>query len=524
LSDHVEGRGTDFFDQACRLGLEGILAKRADARYRSGRGTDWLKVKCLAEQELVIVGFSEPGGSRSDLGALLLGVRERSGGKLRYAGKVGTGFDAATLRELRGRLAPLERATAAVSDPPRGYKARGVHWVEPELVAQIAFTGWTDEGVLRHPSFKGLREDKEASEVVRERPVAAGTVAGGGGRGGGSPARPSGARPAKPRSSAGSTPKARPRSPARGGSSTSRGKGGSAEVAGVAISNPGRVLYPEQGLTKLELVRYYERVADWILPHLHGRPLTLVRCPGGRDKQCFYQKHLADATPATLVEVPVTERSGKRSTYVAVESLPGLVSLVQMGALELHPWGSRRQHLDRPDVLIFDLDPGPGVEWRRVVEAARELRDLLAELSLESFVKLTGGKGLHVVVPIAPELTWEPAKAFCRAVVGVLAGRAPDRYTTVMAKAKRSGRIFLDYLRNGFGNTAVAPYSSRAREGAPVAAPVRWEELGPRTAADRYTVRNLGRRLASLRADPWEGFFDRRQRVPRSVLRRFDLA
>jgi bifunctional non-homologous end joining protein LigD len=249
----------------------------------------------------------------------------------------------------------------------------------------------------------------------------------------------------------------------------------------------------------------------------------LLRCPAGRDKHCFYQKHLAESTPPTLVEVPGTELGGERATYVAVESLAGLVSLVQLGVLEIHPWGSRRQHLDRPDVLVFDLDPGPGVDWRGVVAAARELRDLLAELSLTSFAKLSGGKGLHLVVPIEPRLEWEPAKAFCRAVVDLLAERAPDRYTTVMTKAKRRGRIFLDYLRNGYGNTAVAPYSSRARPGAPVAAPVRWEELGPRTPPDRYTVRNLGRRLASLRADPWEGFFDLGQGVPKAVLRQLKV-
>ena len=616
MSDHVEGRGADFFGEACRLGLEGIVSKRADAPYRPGRGSDWLKVKCLQEQELVIVGYSEPSGSRSDLGALLLGVRERPGDELRYAGKVGTGFDAKTLRDLGRRLAPLERPTPPVTDPPRGYKARGVHWVEPELVAQVAFTGWTDEGVLRHPSYKGLREDKGAGEVVRERPATVasddgrarrgraasspGAAAKGAPAGGrrtkpaastqpskgakraqptqrkpaasaklakrgakpaasakpikrGEPAKP--ARATKPAraakrarpTSTGPATKSAPRkpgsarapkdqptksakrdpAPAPGGKGARPGAGrrggGSTEVAGVRLSNPDRVVFPELGLTKLDLARYYERVADRILPHLHGRALSLVRCPAGRTGHCFYQKHLADATPPTLVEVPVTERSGEKTTYVAVESLAGLISLVQLSVLEIHPWGSRRQHLERPDVLVFDLDPGPGLEWERVVAAARELRGLLAELSLESFVKLTGGKGLHVVVPIAPELTWEPAKAFCRAVVGLLAERSPERYTTVMAKARRQGRIFLDYLRNGFGSTAVAPYSTRARPGAPVAAPVRWEELG-RTGPGRFDVANLGRRLASLRADPWEGFFELRQRVPAAVLRQLQVA
>jgi bifunctional non-homologous end joining protein LigD len=511
-SDHVVGQGETFFSQACSLGLEGIIAKRRDAPYRSGRGTDWLKVKCLAEQELVVVGWTEPTGSREALGALLLGVHED--GSLRFAGKVGTGFDAATLRSLLRRLKPLERPTPAVANPPRGYKARGVHWVEPTLVAQVAFTGWTADGVLRHPSFKGLREDKEAIEVVRETPAKASKVSAGRKR------PPTAAATAKTKEApTAATARRTRKTPAR----ASVVRDGSVEVAGVRVSNPSRVLYPEQGLTKIEIVRYYERVADRVLPHLAGRPLTLVRCPAGRDKHCFYHKHIAEDTPPALHEVPVVERSGAEAVYVAVDSLAGLVTLTQMGVLEIHPWGSRSDRIDHPDVLIFDLDPGPGVDWPEVIAAARDLRDLLAELSLESFAKLSGGKGLHVVVPIAPELAWDPAKAFAKAVVQTLAGRHPDRFVTQMAKAKRKGRIFLDYLRNGFGNTAVAPYSTRARPGAPVAAPVRWEELGPRTPPDRYTVRNMARRLGSLRDDPWAGYFDLRQRLPAAVLRQLGV-
>jgi bifunctional non-homologous end joining protein LigD len=515
FSDHVEGDGEAFLRQACAHGLEGIVAKRADGPYREKRGHDWLKVKCLAEQELVIVGYTDPSGSRQGLGALLVGVHEK--GKLRYAGKVGTGFDSRTLNDLLRRLKPLERSTPAVADPPRGYKARGAHWVEPKLVAQVAFTGWTDDGVLRHPSFKGLREDKPASEVTREvaeAPPAAKAK------------RPTKAKPAlrsadkRPAKSPAKRAAQRPAKSTRKVSRTgSASKSSAVEVAGVRITNPDRVLYPEQGLTKLELVRYYEHVADRMLPYLLGRPLALVRCPGGRDKGCFYQKHIAEGVPPELVEVPVVEQSGEHAAYVAVESLQGLLLLPQMGVLEVHPWGSRRQHLDKPDVLIFDLDPGPGVAWPDVLAAARDLRRLLRELGLESFPKLSGGKGLHVVVPIVPELEWEPAKAFTKAVVQLLASRDPDRYVTTMAKAKRGGKIFLDYLRNGFGNTAVAPYSTRARPGAPVTTPVRWEELGPKLAPDHYTVRNIGRRLATLRRDPWEGFFTAKQKVPRAVLK-----
>ncbi|HEV8631301.1 MAG TPA: DNA ligase D [Thermoanaerobaculia bacterium] len=542
-SDHVEGEGRPFFAQACRHHLEGIVCKRADAPSRSGRGRDWLKVKCLAEQELVIVGYTEPRGSRQGLGALLLGVHEpgarRRPGALRFAGKVGTGFDDATLHDLLRRLRPLERATPAVVNPPRGYKARGVHWVEPQLVAQVAFTAWTADGVLRHPTFRGLRADKEASEVVREVPAEAEDGSDRGRAAGAVKKRRGAARPAATgarqatRAKAPAAKAAAKRRPAAKAASTTTavanrpasGKRASpgVEVAGVRISNPDRVLYPELGLTKLELVRYYQAVADRMLPYLDGRPLTLLRCPGGRDKPCFYQKHLADATPPELVEVPVVERGGEHSVYVAVESVPALLALPQMGVLEIHPWGSRRQHLEKPDVLIFDLDPGPGVDWSDCVGAARDLRALLRELGLESFAKLSGGKGVHVVVPIIPQLAWDPAKAFCRAVVQLLASREPERYVTVMAKAKRPGKIFLDYLRNGFGNTAVAPYSTRARPGAPVAAPIRWEELTARLRPDHYTVRNLPRRLKTMRRDPWEEFFTQRQRVPKSVLRQLGV-
>jgi bifunctional non-homologous end joining protein LigD len=538
-SDHVEGEAAPFLRQACAHRLEGIVCKRADAAYSEKRTRDWLKVKCLAEQELVIVGYSEPRsgsrgtGSREALGALLVGVHEtaEADGALRYAGKVGTGFTAATLRDLLRRLRPLERPTPPVADPPRGYKARGVHWVEPELVAQVAFTGWTEEGVLRHPSFRGLREDKEASEVVRELPA---RVNGGDGReeAAAAPKRATRSRPSSATRRAdevmakgtstragkrGSTTKRPAKSPSRSSRQTA------VEVAGVRITNPDRVLYPEQGLTKLELVRFYERIGDHILPYLHSRPLSLVRCPGGREKGCFYQKHIAEGVPPELVAVPVVERSGAPSVYVAVESLQGLLVLPQMGVLEIHPWGSRRQHLEKPDVLIFDLDPGPGVDWPAAIGAARDLRHLLGELGLESFAKLSGGKGLHVVVPIVPQLEWEPAKAFTHAVVQLLAKRAPHRYVTVMAKSKRQGKIFLDYLRNGFGNTAIAPYSTRARPGAPVAVPIRWEELTPKLAPDHYNVRNLPRRLATLRRDPWDGFFTLRQKVPRAVLRQLNV-
>ncbi|HUF77511.1 MAG TPA: DNA ligase D, partial [Thermoanaerobaculia bacterium] len=491
-SDHVEGRGPGFLRQACRFALEGVVSKRRDRPYRPGRSRDWLKTKCLNRQELVIVGFTEPAGSRTGLGALLLGVHDEAG-RLRYAGKVGTGFTAAALWDLRRRLEPLERPGPAVVDPPRVSRSRGPHWVEPELVAEVEHTGWTRGGALRHPTFRGLREDKDPAAVVREEAVRIGWEDEAVGEG-----------------------KAKVEGEATGGGSGTRrsaGSSGPIRFEGVRITSPDRVLYPEAGLTKRELAEYYRKVADWILPHLRGRPLSMVRCPDGREGECFYQKDVDRHFPDALGRVEVGEAEGGVETYAVAEDLPALVALVQMGVLELHVWGSRRDRLERPDRLVFDLDPGPGVPWVRVIEAAFVVRATLGELGLASFLKTTGGKGLHVVVPLYRTAGWDEAKAFSRAVVERVAGREPRRYTTNPSKAKRAGKIYLDYLRNSRGATAIAPYSTRARAGAPVATPLRWDELSPALRSDRYTVRSLPRRLAALSEDPWATLATTRQRI-----------
>jgi bifunctional non-homologous end joining protein LigD len=485
-SDHVEGDGAAFHRQACKHGLEGVISKRRSAPYRSGRGRDWLKVKCGRNQEFVVVGYTSPSGSRVGLGALLLAAYEPGGG-LRYRGRVGTGFSEATLRDLRRRLKRLERVTAAVSDPPRGAAVRGVTWVSPELVAEIAFTGWTDDGKLRHPVYKGLREDKAASEVVVERAAARVRVA--------------------------ATPPARPAARRRGGRSVRATRDRDViEVAGVALTSPHKVLWAGQGITKLDLARYYERVADWMLPHVAGRPLTLVRCPSGYDGECFYQKHMDASAHEAIRRVQVQEESGAQP-YGAVDTAAGLVALVQMGVLEVHAWGARTDRLEQPDRITIDLDPDEGLAWSRVTEAARAVRDFLADLGLESFLKTTGGKGLHVVIPIRRGGDWDEVKEFSRSVAAAVAAESPGRYTLSVSKAKRQGRILIDYLRNGRGATAIEAYSTRARPGAPVAVPVRWSELGPRLSSDRFDIFRLPRRLASLRSDPWEGYEQVRQSV-----------
>jgi bifunctional non-homologous end joining protein LigD len=462
-SEHVVGRGEEFFRQACRLKLEGIVSKKRDAPYNPGRMRAWLKVKCQQEQELVIGGFTDPEGQRSGLGALLVGVYDKN--RLRYAGKVGTGFSVKAAQDLRRKLDRLAQSTNPFgAKVPRMARA---HWVKPELVANVMFSEWTPDGRLRHPSFKGLREDKAPRDVVREKPV---------------------------------TPP-----PANE----------AIVIEGMRITHPDRVVYPEQGITKRELATFYVSIADWILPHLVDRPTTLVRCPEGLSGECFYQKHTGLWAPSSLRRVKIQEKR-KVGEYLVVDDLPGLVGLVQIGILEIHTWNSRAEHLEQPDRLVFDLDPADDVPWPAVIAAARVVRARLAAQGLESFVKTTGGKGLHLVVPLMRGPSWDDCVEFSRSLAEELVREAPEAFVAVMSKARRAGRIFIDYLRNQRGSTSVAAYSTRAKADAPVSTPLSWDELQPNIESTRFTVANLPRRLASLKADPWAKYAETRQRLPKS--------
>ena len=476
-SDHVEGHGKPFFEQARRLRLEGIVSKRADKPYRPGRRGDWLKVKCGLEQEFVITGWTDPEGARNGFGALLLGVHDDRGA-LRHAGKVGTGFSEKSLDEILRRLVRIETRESPFPGPRRK-TSRGVHWVRPELVAQIAFNAWTDDGLVRHASFQGLREDKPPEVIVREKPV----------------------EPALEQ------PEPRPASRAGGGKQ--------ADVGGVRITNPGRVVYPETGATKEDVARYYLLAAERVLPHIEDRPLTLFRCPSGRVKGCFFQKHANQTMPAAVHTIPIQEEK-KRADYLMVDTVEGLISVIQMGALELHTWGSRVRKLEQPDRLILDLDPDPAVPWERMVEAAYLAKELLAEADLESFVKTTGGKGLHVVVPLAPRLGWEEVKGFARALARSMVLADPDTYLDTASKSARRGKIYVDWLRNGRGATAVEAYSTRAREGATVAMPIRWQELRSDVRSSTFTLATAVQRLSGK--DPWEGYFSVKQSITKRAL------
>lgn len=506
FSVDVPGSGAEFFKQACALGLEGAVSKRAASTYRGGvRTRDWVKVKCAQRQEMVIGGYTDPQGSRSGFGALLLGVYEAAG-KLRYSGKVGTGFNDQILASLRRKLDGLAQSTSSFVNPPRGFEAKGVHWVKPKLVAEIAFTEWTQDGTLRHPSFQGLREDKSAADVVRERPVHEVDM---------KPAKPA----TKPAKSA-----ARPGPPAqrKAAASSTKTKAStetSDTVAGVKLSHPEKLLYPESKFAKQDLARYYENIGDWILPHLRERPLSLVRCPDGWNRECFYQKHASKSVNPAVTRVEVPEGGGK-ATYMAANSLPALIALVQWGVLELHPWGSRKPRLDRPDRLIFDFDPDDAVKWDELVAAVGVLRTLLGDLGLTGFLKTTGGKGLHVVVPIRATLDWEQAKGFTKAIAELMARTFPDRFIAVMSKSQRKGKIFLDYLRNAAGATAIAPYSLRARANAPVATPIGWDELTEDVRFDHFNLRTVPPRLSAQKSDPWADFLEVRQSIDKAMFKR----
>lgn len=439
FSEHVLGSGEQLFDAMCREGMEGVVSKRADAPYTGGRNRTWLKAKCTRRQEFVILGWV-PSDKRRGFKSLLLGVRE--GGDWRYTGKVGTGFDTATMDDLAERLATLKTDAPPVDATalkPFRAAVRGARWVRPELVAEIAFAETTPDGLLRHASFLGLRGDKPADTVVAEVP--------------------------EPAPDQGDTPEIH-----------------------VKVSNRDRVIFPESNVTKGELADYYAALSPIMLPWVARRPLSLVRCPQGRAKQCFFQKHDAGSFGEHVHHVDVREKDGSVEPYLYVDSADGLVACVQMGSIEFHGWGSHVDAIEMPDRLVIDLDPDEGLGFADTKAAADHVRAQLAEIGLVSFPLLSGGKGVHVVVPLTPQAEWPAVKDFADRFARALAAAEPDRFVAVATKAKRKGRIFIDYLRNQRGSTAIMPYSARARAGAPVSAPVSWTELRDIDTAARWTV------------------------------------
>jgi bifunctional non-homologous end joining protein LigD len=466
--DHVVGKGEALFDAICAEGGEGIISKKASAPYRGTRTRNWLKVKCTRRQEFVIVGWTES-DKRRGFRSLLLGLKQ--GRKLTFAGKVGTGFDAAGIECLLERMQPLAVDTPPL-DVPRAEK-NGAHWIAPKLVAEIAFTEFTREGTLRHPSFIALREDKAAKDVTRE------------------------------------TPKHLTKSEESDERAT-------AASFGIAITNPDRVIYPGDGLTKANLADYYAQVEALMMVDAGRRPITLIRCPQGRGKHCFFQKHDSGTMGEHVKHLPIKEKDGEVADYLYFEDVRGLLACVQMGTIEFHGWGSRISKVENPDRLVFDLDPDVGLDFAAVRSAAVRLRELLADLGLKSWPLLTGGKGIHVVVPLDTKAKWDKVKSFAERFSRAVAEAEPERFTANIRKAQRKGRIFLDWLRNQRGATAVMPFSARAREGAPVAAPIAWEELDKYKGGNAFTIRDADKLIDRASSKLLAGWGQAKQALPKA--------
>ena len=457
LSEHLGGDAQEVLEKACELGLEGLIGKQADSVYVAGRSKSWIKLKCRSRQDFVIGGYTPPRGSRSGFGALLVGTFDEAQ-KLHYAGKVGTGFDEASLASLMKRFAKLKASEPPFEKPPR---EKGVQWLRPSLVGEVAYAERTNEGILRQASFMGLREDLPAKNVHEEKPQQI----------------------------------------------------DSNQVLGVKISHPDRLVWPKLGVKKIELARYIESVGEWLLPHVKDRPLSLVRCPDGVAGECFYQRHLMmGASPGNLRTVK-RERSSK-GAYIYASTLDAVVSAVQNGAIEFHTWGATVPDIKHPDRFTMDLDPDEALPWKTLVEATRLTKTLLDGLKLRSFLKTTGGKGLHVVVPIERELEWDEVKEFTRQIALMLSKARPELFTAQIAKARRPNKVFVDYLRNSETASAVAAFSPRARPGAGVSMPLAWDELDARKdLRERFDVKSAQKRLRSLRADPWQDYWTTRQSI-----------
>lgn len=469
MSDHFEENGDLVLQHACRLSLEGVVSKDRDAPYASGRGRSWIKSKCSLRQEFVIGGYMPSSASTKAIGSLVLGAYE--GGLLEHVGRVGTGFSVKVAEDLFLKLDTLTTKRSPFANKLTSDEARGVRYVRPELVAEIEFRAWTGDHHLRHASFRGLREDKPAAEAARETA---------------------------------------PDGPTK-------------EVAGpnVKLTHPDRIYWPDDGVTKQGLADYYMEVWPRIAPFVVGRPLSLLRCPGGVTEQCFFQKHAWKGMNRHIGQFPDPKDN---EAILTIDSREGLLGLVQGGVLEIHPWGSSNGALEKPDMIIMDLDPGEGVDWATIIEAAYEVKERLESTGLAAFVKTSGGKGLHVVAPVKPNAEWPEVKAFTKSIADSMAGDDPARYVATVTKSKRRGKILVDYLRNGRGATAVAAYSTRARPGAAVSAPIGWDELGPTIGPTHFTVDNTPSRLASLRWDPWEGFRKAAAPIPATASRKRERA
>jgi len=471
FSEAFAANQRDIFESACDLALEGVIGKRAGSLYSSSRNADWIKLKCRLRQEFVIVGYTRPQGSRSGFGALLLAVNDDSG--LVYAGRVGTGFDQAALKTIYAQLTPLERKASALEKPLTSAQARGVHWVEPTLVGEVQFAEWTREGVVRQAAFVGMRSDKPAAQIIHEQPRTAKSL---------------------------KAPKA---------SSAKK------TSEGVNITHPERIIDTQSGTQKQQLAAFYQSISEWVLPFLRHRPVSLLRAPEGVDGEQFFQKHSERLAIPNIKQLDPSLDPG-HARLMEIDSPRALLGAVQMGTIELHTWGATTDKIETPDLFVLDLDPDPALPWKTMLEAAQLTLSVLDELGLEAYVKTSGGKGLHLIVPLARRDGWDTVKAFAKAVAQFMTAQLPERFTATSGPKNRVGKIFIDYLRNARGASTVAAYSVRARPGLPVSVPVSREELKGLRGAQQWTVANLQERLNSLKSDPWAGYANR-QKITRKM-------
>ena len=460
----------DIFESASALSLDSVVGKRLGSPYVSGRNSDWVKLKCRLRQCFVIVGFTRPQGKRNGFGALLLAVNGPSG--LAYAGRVGTGFSQAQLKQLHEQLCAQERQTSPLDQPLKGAQGRGVHWVEPTQVCDVEFAEWAGDGLIRQAVFLDLPGDSQANRVVREQPMPIKAAA----------------------------PKSKRRT-----------KGDTAKVDGVVITHPDRVVDSVSGVQKAELAQYYLEIAPWILPHLKLRPVALVRAPEGIGEELFFQKH------ADRLEIPHIKQLDPRldpghAPLMEIDSIHALVGAAQMGAVELHTWTATHDRIEAPDLFVLDLDPDPSLPWSAMLEATRMTLSVLDELGLQGFLKTSGGKGMHIIVPLARSEGWDTTKAFAKAISQFLTRQMPQRITATMGPKNRVGKVFVDYLRNARGASTVAAYSVRARPGLPVSVPIARDELADLRNAQQWDIQTALERAKGLGADPWEGY-SHRQRI-----------
>ncbi|WP_223516109.1 DNA ligase D [Pseudomonas sp. GL-B-19] len=482
FSDSFDEAPEALLDSACQMQMEGLIGKRLGSPYVSRRSSDWIKLKCKHRQEFVVVGYSDPKGSRNAFGALLLGLHDRDSGQLRYAGKVGTGFNETTLKRIYEQLKPLQAKKPSVVNPPSGFEAKGVHWLNPVLLAQVAFAEMTKEGSVRHAVFHGLRDDKPAKGITEEQPKVV------------------------------KSPEKKPAQPAPSQMGLGEGK--------VRITHPDRVIDASSGTTKVQLAEYYASVAEWVLPELKDRPVALVRAPDGIAGELFFQKN---AERLAIPGITTLDKELTGQPVMIINNAQALIGAVQMSTVELHTWNATADNLDRPDRFVLDLDPDPALPWKSMVEATHLTLSVLDELGLKAFLKTSGGKGMHLVVPLIRKLGWDEVKDFSHAIVSHMAKLLPERFCAVSGPKNRVGRIFIDYLRNGYGATTICAYAVRTREGLPVSVPIFREEVAELKGGNQWNVHTVHERLAEVGDAPWADLKKTRQTITAEMRRRVGM-